>query len=194
MSIRLAKPEDAKPIAALMLLATKDFVFTFIGEKSISKATQFLERLISEPGNQYSYENCWILENEDGVIAVANVYDGADLHKLRAPVTALIKSWFKRDFTPEDETSSGEFYIDSLAVRPDQQGKGIGSKILRFLIHEYVTEQNGNLGLLVEKDNPNAKNLYLKTGFESIGDKILTGKVLEHLQVKNTNHSAPKVK
>lgn len=185
MIIRKAKTEDAKEIAPFMMLAMKDIVFQFIGENSSEKATLFLETLIGEKANQYSFENCWIAENEGKIIAAANIYDGSKLQELRTPVAAIIKSLFNRDFNPEDETQEGEFYIDCVGVGLEQQGKGIGSKIFQFLIDEYVYNRNKTIGLLVDKDNPNAKRLYLKLGFEIMGEKTLTGKTLEHLQFKN---------
>lgn len=72
-----------------------------------------------------------------------------------------------------------------MGVDPSQQGKGIRSKVFQFLIDEYVEKNNQTLGLLVDKDNPNAKKLYLKLGFEIVGEKALVGKQLEHLQFKN---------
>lgn len=83
----------------------------------------------------------------------------------------------------EDETESGEFYIDCIGVNSDQQGKGIGSKALNFLIDEYVVKNHQTLGLLVDEDNPNAKRLYLKLGFKVVGRKSLAGKKMEHLQL-----------
>lgn len=185
MTIRKAKFEDSKAIAPLMMLAMKDIVFQFIGENSTEKASEFLETLIHEKANQYSYENCWVMESKDQIIAVANIYDGAKLQELRMPVAETIKLRFHRDFNPEDETQAGEFYIDCIGVNPDQQGKGVGSKILQFLIDEYVHKKNKTIGLLVDNDNPNARKLYLKLGFEVMGEKTLTGKKMEHLQFKN---------
>lgn len=188
MTIRKAKSEESKAIAPLMLLAMEDIVYQFIGEDSLKNATLFLEDLISEKANQYSYENCWVVESDNEIVAVANVYDGAKLYELRKPVLAYIKNKFQRDFTPENETAEGEFYIDSVGVRSDQQGKGVGSKIFRFLINEYCEKNNLTLGLLVDKDNPNAKKLYLKLGFDVIDEMILTGKEMEHLQFKKSSN------
>jgi ribosomal protein S18 acetylase RimI-like enzyme len=184
MIIRKAKVEDSKVIATLMLLAMKEIVYQFIGLNSIDKATQFLENLINQKANQYSYENCWVLENKEGIVAVANIYDGAKLQELRTPVIKLLKSMFNRNFSPEDETKEGELYIDCIGVSPDQQGKGIGTKIFQFLINEYP---NKPLGLLVDKDNPDAKKLYLKLGFEIIEEMTFAGKEMEHLQLRNKN-------
>lgn len=184
MVIRKAKQEDSKFIAPYILLAMEDIVYEFIGEKSYEKATEFLNAMVSEKGNQYSYENCWIAENEDGIAGVVNLYDGGKLHELRQPVAQYIKENFGRDLNPEDETQSGEIYIDCVGVNPNQQGKGIGSKIFEFLIDEYIVKQGKTLGLLVDNDNPKAEKLYLKLGFKTIGEKTLVGKTLKHLQYK----------
>ncbi|HUH74476.1 MAG TPA: GNAT family N-acetyltransferase [Chitinophagales bacterium] len=187
MLIRKAKVEDSKEIAELLLLAMEDIVYQFIGINSLEQATRFLENSTSQPSNQYSYENCWVIESNQEVVAVVNFYDGAKLQELRAPIHTLIKSMFDREYSPEDETQKGELYIDCIGVRLDRQGKGLGSKILQFLIDEYSYKSNKTLGLLVDKDNPNAKKLYLKLGFEIIDEMTLVGKEMEHLQFKNKN-------
>jgi ribosomal protein S18 acetylase RimI-like enzyme len=186
-TIRRAKKEEYKIIASCIFLAMEDITYHFIGETSAEKAIELLESLVREKNNQYSYENCWVVESEGQIIAAAIVYDGARLKELREPVARKIESMFNRNFHPEDETQAGEYYIDCVGVNPDQQGKGIGSKIFHFLINEYAHKRNETLGLLVDKDNPNAKKLYLKLGFEVVGEKTLAGKKMEHLQYTEKN-------
>lgn len=184
MPIRKAQPVESHLIAPLIFLAMEDIVYHYIGEKSRDKAIKLLDSLIGESGNQYSYEHCWVMETEGEIVAAAIVYDGASLHELRVPVANKIKSMFHRPFHPEDETGAGEYYIDCVGVDPGQQGRGIGSKIFGFLMDEYVHKRNETLGLLVEKDNPKAKELYLKLGFKVVGEKTLAQKTLEHLQYR----------
>lgn len=184
MLIRKAKSEESKTIAPLILLAMEDIVYSFIGENSKEKATKFLNSLIQEKSNQYSYENCWVADIKNKIVAVAIVYDGSKLKELRKPVEEKVKTMFNKHFSPEDETEKGEYYIDSVGVHPNQQGKGIGSKIFRFLIDEYVYRREKTLGLLVDKNNPEAKKLYVKLGFEVVGEKNLEDKTMEHLQFR----------
>jgi len=138
----------------------------------------------AKENNQYSYQKCWVAEEDEEVIAAVNVYDGAELNRLRQPVIDYIKSRFKRELKIEDETRAGEYYIDSLGVKPEHQGKGIGSKLLRFLIDEYVTRNGQTLGLLVDEENPDARRLYVRLGFQTAGKQILLGKTMEHLQIQ----------
>jgi ribosomal protein S18 acetylase RimI-like enzyme len=69
---------------------------------------------------------------------------------------------------------------------PNQQGKGIGAKLIQYVINEQVQENGQTLGLLVDKANPGAKRLYLKLGFEVVGEKNLMGISMEHLQLKGS--------
>ena len=159
MIIRKATPKDSQFIARYLLLAMEDIVYEFLGEKNHQNAIDFLQYFAERENNQYSYQNCWVVANDE-VVAVINVYEGSRLKALRKPISEYIKTHHGKDFNPEDETQAGEFYIDSFGVNPDQQGKGIGSKMLQFLIDEYVIKNQQTLGLLVEENNPKAKNLY----------------------------------
>lgn len=187
MIIRKATLKDSESIASYLFLAMKEIVFRFIGEEDDSKAKDFLRHFVEKENNQYSYQNCWVAEEQHEIIAAANLYDGARLEELRQPVTAYLKERFQQDVTPEDETQPGEYYIDTLGVREDQQGKGVGSKILQFLIDEHVVKNQQTLGLLVDEENPEAKKLYLKLGFKSVGKCMLVGKQMEHLQISRSS-------
>lgn len=67
MLIRNAKREESKIIANYIFLAMEEIAYQFIGEKSAEKALQFLSSLTEENGNQYSYENCWVVECENKI-------------------------------------------------------------------------------------------------------------------------------
>ncbi|MCV9930297.1 GNAT family N-acetyltransferase [Flavobacterium sp. LS1R49] len=185
MIIRKATIKDAEYIATYLLLAMEGIVYKFIKEENHAKAKDFLLYFIEKENNQYSYENCFVVEDDNEIVAAVNIYDGAELKLLREPIVQYVRTHFNKDFNPEDETQAGEYYIDTLGVSPKCQGKGIGSKILQFLIDEYANKKQYTLGLLVEEENPNAKKLYLKLGFKPVGNKTLAGKKMEHLQIKS---------
>jgi ribosomal protein S18 acetylase RimI-like enzyme len=184
MTIRKAEVSDAEIIAGYLMLAMEDIIYEFIGQTDPEKASDFLLHFVKSENNQYSYQNCFVLEEDHQVIAAINIYEGAQLEQLRAPISHYIKAKFLKDFYPEDETQAGEYYIDSFGVNPDHQGKGIGAKMLQYIITTYVHQNKETLGLLVDEKNPNAQRLYLKLGFEPVGEKILVGKRMLHLQVK----------
>lgn len=184
MLIRKAKKQENKEIASLLLLAMEDIVYTFINEENREKALAFLEHFIAQENNQYSYENIWVLEMDGQIAGAIDVYDGGKLDELREPIIQYLKEKYNNEISPEDETEAGEWYLDTLGVNPNFQGKGIGSSLINYIIENISSEKNKAVGLLVDLDNPNAKRLYERLGFLKIKDKPLVGKVLEHMQVK----------
>ena len=182
MIIRKAKQGDSENIARLIYLAMDEIIFSFIGMKSTESALAFLNSLVPQKRNQYSYQNCWVAELDNRIVGMACVYNGGDIRELRKPIEACLLTQFGKTFDAEDETEAGEYYIDCIGVEHGYQGKGIGSEILKFLIEEYVHKQNQTLGLLVETTNEGAGKLYSKIGFVKSGEKILTGKIMEHMQ------------
>lgn len=182
--IRKAKKEDSTQIAHLLMHAMEDIAYYYVGDNSKEKATNFLSELIQEENNQYSYKYSWVVEENKNTIGVAIVYNGAKLLSLREPVLQKIKKQFDRNIQLEEETQAGEYYIDCIAVSKKSRGKGIGTRILQFILEEYAHNQGETLGLLVYKDNPEAKKLYKKIGFKSVGTKLLLGKELEHMQYR----------
>ncbi|WJS93159.1 GNAT family N-acetyltransferase [Flavobacterium johnsoniae] len=183
MNIRKATISDSKYIAPILLLAMEEIIYKFIAKKDYASAKEFLEHFIGRENNQYSYQNCYVAEENNEIIGAVNIYKGSDIERLRNPIIEFVRENYNPEFDPEFETKEGEFYIDSLGVNQNHQGKGIGSKLLLFLIDDFVYQKNETLGLLVEEDNPLAKNLYLKLGFNVVGGKTLVGKKLDHLQI-----------
>ena len=183
MLIRKATLHDSEAIASHLLLTMEDIVYKFIGSKDPVAAREFMLHFAVRENNQYSYRNCWVVQDENQVVATLNVYDGAALHRLRQPVLDYVKQRFDRELTPEDETEAGEWYIDSLGVDVNRQGNGIGATLLGFVVEEYTKKNNQTLGLLVDHDNMKAKRLYIRLGFKSAGTKFLFGKQLEHLRI-----------
>lgn len=183
-NIRKAKYTDSTIIAKLMFYAMADIVFDFIAEKDEEKAMRFLDELIATDNNQYSYENTWVVEVQDKIAASFTLYDGAKLNELRKKVLDHLKTNYKREITPEDETEAGEIYIDTIAVFPEYRGKGLGNYILDFIIGEFGHKQGETVGLLVDFTNPKAKKLYESKGFKVVGEKSLMSKNHEHMQYK----------
>ncbi len=183
--IRKATSGDSPAIASCLLVAMEDIVYKFIGNEDAKRAKDFMQFFVESSGNQYSYENCWLAETDNEVVGAVNVYDGALLNQLRQPVLDYLQNKFHRQLNLEDETQAGEYYIDTIGVHPHHHGKGIGTKLLQAVIEEFINMRGQTLGLLVEDINPNAKRLYSRLGFVSVGSKTLLGKKMEHLQMNN---------
>src|SRR5688500_9580314 len=112
--VRKATLNDSEIIATYLSLPMKDILYNFIGEEDPEKAREFMLHFVAGENNQYSYQNCWVVEDNMKVVAAINLYNGALLSELRQPVIEYLRSKFNNDFNPEDETQAGEYYIDSL--------------------------------------------------------------------------------
>ena len=183
MVIRKATLKDSKVIAELMFLAMGEFLYSYIGEEDATKAKEFARYFIEQKANQLSYENCLVAVENDQIIASINIYDGGKLKELQRPIVHHIRTNYNKDFVLGDETQAGEYYLDTLGIREEYQGHGIGTTILKYLIDKYVNEMNGTLGLVVDKDKPKAKELYFKLGFEHTDYRMLAGRLVEHLHI-----------
>jgi [ribosomal protein S18]-alanine N-acetyltransferase len=58
--------------------------------------------------------------------------------------------------------------VQTIAVVPDHEGRGIGSTLLTALIDEARRRYAADVLLEVRADNPRAQRLYLRFGFEQI--------------------------
>lgn len=182
LKIRKAKITDAAQIAPIMLLAMEEIIYYFLGENNTEKAIDFLEKHIEKEANQYSYQNIIVAENDGEIIGQICLYPGENLEELRTPILTNLEQVYGKVLHLEKETQKGEIYIDTLAVSSAAQGKGIGKMLLLYAIDYYVTVRQEVLGLLVDKENPDAKKLYLKLGFKPVRDVTIFEKEMEHLQ------------
>lgn len=182
MILRKALIEDSEAVATLLMLATGKVIYKFIGKKDYLIAKDFLLHFVKSENNQYSFHNCFVAVDEGEIFGAVLVYDGAKLEELRKPILEYIHRHYDATLIVEDETQAGEFYIDSLAISPDQQGKGIGSQLIKFIMNELILAKGHSLGLLVDKTNLKARKLYLRLGFNQVGEKELMGLSHEHFQ------------
>ena len=120
-------------------------------------------------GNLYSYENCWVAEHGKQSLSPRQLYDdGADYSGLKIPVANRGKSHvWGRSFEFENRNRPGRILRWFGGSQPGTSGQGIGSRLFRFLIEEYVSKKTAP-GLLVDKENPTAKKLYLKLGLKKL--------------------------
>jgi ribosomal protein S18 acetylase RimI-like enzyme len=85
----------------------------------------------------------------------------------------------------EDETSAGEFYLDSLAVLPCFRGCGVGRALLSTACNRAFAAGHMRVGLIVDFDNPRAEKLYSSLGFERVNPTTFLGHDMWHMQAKD---------
>ncbi len=60
-------------------------------------------------------------------------------------------------------------YIQTIAVAPDQQGRGIGGKLMAFA-EKRIFSESPNAFICVSDFNPDARRLYEKLGYRLVGE------------------------
>jgi ribosomal-protein-alanine N-acetyltransferase len=109
----------------------------------------FLEELGQCPGGRY-----YVLAEEPAEEPAAGLLGYAGLAAV-APVA------------PAGATDAGD--VQTIAVRPDHWGRGIGAALLTALLAEAAARGCTAVFLEVRADNERAKKLYRRFGFEEVG-------------------------
>ena len=167
IEIRDAKIEDVEIVAWTVLTAL---------DMETDEMKKFIDSC-SDESTMYSWKNS-IVALVDGVAVGSLIaYDGRRYQQLRHRRWDSLWDDMDKDYLSkvEAEARDGEFYLDSMAIRPEYRGMGIG----RMLI-EYAIEKGKRLGcayssLLVDKDKPKLEAYYKAMGFERFGEMEFFG-------------------
>lgn len=188
ISIEPALRSDAAAIAPLIMEAMNyDCCQNWAGpDHSLDDFRLLMTQLIESDKSQYSYKNATVARCADGtVVAVCICYDGGSLHELRKTFVESARRAFGIDYSNiDDETTAGEFYIDSLAVRADFRSRGIATELLHHAIDECKRRCLPQVGLLVDANNPAAQRLYESVGFEFQNHTSWGGHAMNHLAIQ----------
>ena len=175
LTFRPATADDAAFIARHVLEALHWEMYQEPLSAAQQKAWRELTAVAQRPGVLYSYEHATIglIDGEPAGLLVA--YPGEGYHQMRRDTFALISAFSGTEVEAmEDETQSGEYYIDSLAVVPSFRNRGVGRGLLLQAV-----EQARHLALcptlLVDPDNPRAQKLYTSAGFHREGEIFAFG-------------------
>lgn len=172
--VREARRGDAPLIASVVCMA--------VGYDVSHPIYPVFLSLARRKHTQYSYLNALVAE-VDGVAAGAIVgYNGACLAELREPIYALLKERLGSVPEIEDETESGEFYLDSVGVLPQFRGCGVGRALINSCCERAFSRGHRCVGLIVDYDNPRAEKLYTTLGFGRVGTRLFLGHQMWHLQ------------
>lgn len=179
IKIRDAVKSDSQLIARVIAMAIGyDLAEDYAGDDVV----KVLGEAAATEDAQYSYRNALVAE-VDGEPAGAIVgYDGGSLKKLREASLAVIRKYHPGLEINEDETYSGEFYLDSIGVLPQYRGLGIATMLINAMVDKEIDAGHKCFGLLVDFNNADAERLYVKLGFNYVGERPFFGHMMKHLQ------------
>lgn len=189
MKIVNARKTDAPLIARSIMDAVGEEICSGLASKghTLEDVERLFTTLAMREDSQYSYLNALIALNESGeAVGVCIGYDGAYLYDLRKAFFEEAERILGLEMGDiDDETDSGEFYIDTLAVLPEYRGRGIASELLHASI-ERANMLGKPAGLLVDKENSRARRLYERIGFRKVGERPFCYVMMDHLHFQKS--------
>ncbi|MDD2896128.1 MAG: GNAT family N-acetyltransferase [Aliarcobacter sp.] len=164
--IKQAQKNNISNISTLILDAIHNIANTLTGEDEKLKILETLDKYISMEINRLSYTNIWLYEIENQTVGLILAYNSNDVKKLDKPILEHLKS--KNIFLDsfDKECFENEFYIDTLSVNENFQGKGIAKELFVFIEKKAKELGFEKVSLLVDFQNPKALALYEKIGFK----------------------------
>ena len=184
IEIKAAKKDQSASIARLIMMAmTDDCCLHFCGVGyGLDDFYRMMTSLVEREDSQYSYKNTLVAMDDEKVVGVAVSYDGARLNELRQAFIEAAKEQIGKDHSGmDDETQTGELYLDSLAILSEYRRQGIARKLLRATKEKADQMGLPCLGLLVDKGNPAGESLYASVGFRYVNDSNWGGHPMKHL-------------
>lgn len=163
MTIRPATLCDSPFIARAILEAVG---FENPSEEILQKQTVFCQR----EDVLYSWLNTFVAVCDNQVVGSLTAYDGRHYRRMKSVTFPLIREMCGADFTHmADECAAGEYYLDSLYVKPEFRRQGIGTALLLHGVDMARELRIPKATLLVSPKSPAAARLYQALGFSDAG-------------------------
>lgn len=179
LTLRPATSADAEFVAKVVIMALH---IDMEGEEG-AELLRHVTELVMDEGTLYHWSRAVVADGVGAIVA----YDGKDYHERRLKTFSFICSDGKpimEDVSgllaQPDETSEGEYYLDSLAIMPEHRGKGYGSAFLLDAVKK-GREKGLKPALLVDPANTGAVRLYKSLGFDGTDTMFVFG--LDYLKM-----------
>jgi ribosomal protein S18 acetylase RimI-like enzyme len=176
VQFREARPGDAGE-AAPLIHSSGPAAFDFVFSRKVGQSLEFLRFAFLDGAGEMGYKNHIVGEQNGRVVAIGAAFDGSTGFPFFLSAARQIIRFYGFSCLPAMirglqvegmiEPPKGRMhYIAHLGVRPDMQGKGIGSKLIEHLLERGRNEGRTQAALDVSTLNPRAQALYERFGFQ----------------------------
>lgn len=131
----------------------------------------------SDEKSMYSWKNSIVACDGDEVIGCIICYEGDKYETLRQYTWGNLWSDIDEEFiknTPA-EAHPGEFYLDSMAIKPEYRGRSIGKLLIEAAIAKGRELGYKTFSLLVDVEKPRLKAYYETVGFHESSKMMFFG-------------------
>lgn len=158
--MRGATSEDVTFVAECVLAAVDRYDF-----RSECPQLALTEQICGREDTLYSFRNAWIATIEGTTIGCLIAYDGTEYAKAREITYGIMKRNGVDLTGTEAETGPGEFYLDTLVLRPNFRKYGIGRLMIRYAVETARSRGLDRCSLIVSKDKERLGQYYESLGF-----------------------------
>lgn len=183
--IRPARADDADVVAPLIYSAGPEMYDYWLTTKKHEPLSVISAAFKTHAGIQ-GYGCHWVAEVAGEVLGVVASYTGQESHALERQLAFWLLKYFKQDAPivamrglklsklikpiPNDL-----LFMANLGVSPKVQGRGVGTKLLRYHQQRAKTLSGVNqFGLDVANNNPSAQRLYERLGMVQVWERVFT--------------------
>lgn len=172
IQIRKATYADAPFLAQCVVVALGDDFASYLDDPARMQA---ITRVCQRDDTLYSWANAWIaLCNNEAAGAIIG-YDGKRYADMRHITFQLLSDMLNEETKQmANETQEGEYYLDSIAVKPQFRNRGIAKQLLLHAINYFTAQKQQPVTLVVLPDNY-ARRLYESIGFQPERNIFLFG-------------------
>ncbi|MBO7049623.1 MAG: GNAT family N-acetyltransferase [Bacteroidaceae bacterium] len=175
ITIRRATVADARFIAENVLRALHI-------EETDERHIEHLAGISRREDTLYSWRNATIALCDGVPAGLMVAYDGTRYRQMRDITFPMIRMYVGDDYHQmDDEASPGEYYLDSLAVLPQYQHKGIASALIKEMFRQRDEAGIPLATIAVDPDNDTAYRLYTRHGFRHEGQISVFGTTYDRL-------------
>lgn len=178
IAIRAARPDDA-PLAAQLFRLSMGGLAELLFDDDPRQTEMTLIRLFTRNAGRFGYGVTVVAEVERKPLGVLAAFSGAALPRLNMEAFAAFPKvlglagtsrlfWRAVPHASIEEAKTDEYYVSNVGVLPEAQGRGIGTRLMRFA--EEAAQAGGltKCSLLVGTANHGARRLYERLGYEVV--------------------------
>ena len=182
--IRKAEKKDVKGAIPLLITALDEMRTVFSGYTDEEKiAAKFEEYFLMDEG-RYTYKNFSVCEIEGRIAGIIVAYYSDEGEKLDDVMLKELKKIGISIENFEQEFYENEYYIDSIAVGSEYQGRGIAKELIKYAENEGRERGYEKMSLIVHEDKEKAYSIYKKTGYEEDSEITAYGEKYRHMVKK----------
>ena len=176
MTLKPCTPED-KALAVPLIYASGPAAFDFVFKNEQQNALEFLHFAFVRKGGEFSYDNHYALWDEEQLVAVGAVfgYGQANSFTVKDAINIILFYGWKslprglnglKIETMIKLPKKNEVALGHLGVSEGLRGKGYGTQLIKALMEKDAKKEGKKFILDVSEENPKAKALYDKLGFQ----------------------------